>query len=78
MVWIAGEGHEQWLGLIERVDKKEMSVKVYFYIQSSSRRDLYVRETRGVTAYHTVHWNSVIEKALGHWEGENWHLEFRL
>ena len=53
---------------------KEKSARMYFYVQSSSERSLYVRETRGVTGYNTILWNCIIEKALGHWEGEIWYL----
>ena len=74
MVWVSGDSNEQWLGYVDSSDESSKTVQIYFFTESQSQPGSFVRETRGLSARNTVHWNSVISIAEGHWEvrGDKW------
>ena len=74
MVLIQGEQlHDIWYGHIQRVDRINRTVDVFFYIESKRHNNVYVRKTVGRHARNTVPLDSVIGIANGQWINQsNW------
>lgn len=75
MVWVAGDAKERWLGLVDSVDGNSRAIRLYFFRERHYQPGCYVRETLGLSARNTVHWNSVIDIAGGQWRADEWILE---
>lgn len=68
MLLIQGELlHDVWFGHAQSVDQCETTVDVFFFVESSRHKNLYVRETQGRHGRNTVSWHSVIGIASGKW-----------
>lgn len=76
MFWVQGDTNEHWLGFVESIDERSQTVKLYFFVQHVTHEPgAYIRESTGLRATNTVHWNSLVGIAQGHWEGEKWILD---
>ena len=68
MLSIQGEHlHDIWFGHVQSIDHCQRTVDVFFFIESSRHKNLYVRETQGRHGRNTVSWHSVIGIASGEW-----------
>lgn len=75
MLLIQGElVHEFWFGHVQSVDYCQRTVDVFFFVESSRHKNLYVRETHGRHGRNTVSWHSVIGIASGDWSS---HTQWR-
>ena len=68
MLSIQGElFHEIWFGHVQSVDHCQRTVDVFFFVESTRRKNLFVSETQGRHGRNTVSWDSVIGIASGEW-----------
>lgn len=70
MLLIQGEGiNDIWYGHVHSTDYTRKTVDVYFFVESSTLQNVFVRETQGRHARNVVPWDSILGIAEGQWEG---------
>lgn len=72
MLLIQGEGiSDIWYGHVHSTDYTRKTVDVYFFVESSRLRNVFVRETHGRHARNVVPWDSILGIAEGQWENQS-------
>ena len=74
VVVVAYADGENCISLIKRVQEKDKTVKLFYYIADPGA-GLYVRESHGHGSLQLVGWDCSLGLAEGHWEGNAWKQE---